>query len=61
MSKKIYVIKCCKTFVVDNYSNIQEVYDNLGCANARLQYFIAAGLPKETFKIYTYELKEADK
>ena len=58
MSEKIYVIKCGRHFVVNDYSNIQEVYDNIGCAKARLQYFIAAGVPKESFKIYTYELKE---
>ena len=61
MSEKLYVIKCSDCFITDNYCNIQEVYNNYGCAKARVSYFVNAGVPKESFKIYTYELKEADK
>lgn len=61
MSEKLYVIKACDCLIVDNYSNIQEVYNNYGCAKARVDYFVQAGVPKETFKIYTYELKETGK
>lgn len=61
MSEKLYVIKCSGCFITDNYSNIQEAYDNYGCAKARVDYFVKAGVPKDSFKIHTYELKEADK
>lgn len=58
MSDKLYVIKCSGCFITDNYCNIQEAYDNYGCAKARVDYFVKAGVPKESFEIHTYELKE---
>ena len=57
MSEKLYVIKCSGCFITDNYCNIQEVYNNYGCAKARVDYFVKAGVPKDSFKIHTYELK----
>ena len=36
MSEKLYVIKCSYCFITDNYyCNIQEAYNNYGCAKAR--------------------------
>lgn len=58
MSEKLYVIKCCGCFAMDNRSNILEVYDNYGCAKARVDYLVKEGLPKESLRINTYELKE---
>lgn len=58
MNEKLYVIKACDCLIVDNYSNILEVHSSYGCAKARVDYLVQAGVPNESLTINIYELKE---